>query len=230
MGELRRRGAGSPEYQDVLVGIREMVLAADDVADAQIDVVGAGCQMIGGHAVGAEQGEILDIVSKFDLFAVDRVVETDLLVRAAGNTEAKGKGFSRGGPAFALFAGKFAHAGVVKPGLTGTRFFTFAGVGWRKVAIRQALLENSLSDLAMERETLRLFVFLVPAQIEPAQTFENRIDGSVGIALDVGIVESQDHGSAIPTGIKPVEDEGAGAANVQKTCGRWRKSNARHNF
>ena len=52
MRELRRREAGGFEDQHVLVGVRKMILAANDVADAQVGVVGARRQMIGRHAVG----------------------------------------------------------------------------------------------------------------------------------------------------------------------------------
>ena len=58
---MRRLDAQRLEDQDVLEGVRQVVLAADDVADAQIGVVGAGGQVIGGHAVAAQQREILDI-------------------------------------------------------------------------------------------------------------------------------------------------------------------------
>ena len=51
---IRRRGF---EDQLVLEGVGEMLLAADDVADAQVGVVGAVGQVIGGHAVAAQQRE-----------------------------------------------------------------------------------------------------------------------------------------------------------------------------
>jgi len=75
-----------------------------------------------------------------------------------------------------------------------------------------------------------LFVFLVPTEIEPAQTFEDGVDGRVGVTLDIGVVESQNHGSSVMTGVEPVENEGAGTADVQKTSGRRGESNAKHNF
>jgi len=88
-----------------------------------------------------------------------------------------------------------------------------------KVSIGETFLENSLGDLAMKREALRLFVLFIPAEIEPAQTIENGMDTRFGIALDVGIVEAEDHRSAIVAGVEPVENECAGTANMQKTCG-----------
>ena len=82
----------------------------------------------------------------------------------------------------------------------------------------------------MQSQAFGLLVFLVPPQIEPAQTFEDGVDGGVGVALDVGVIQAQDHGSSIVTGVEPVENEGPGTANMQKTGGRRRKSNTKHNF
>ncbi len=81
----------------------------------------------------------------------------------------------------------------------------------------------------MQGQAFGLLVFLVPAEVEPAQTLEDGVDGGFGVALDIGVIESQDHGSSVATGVEPVEDKGAGTANVQKTGGRRRESNAKHN-
>ena len=103
-------------------------------------------------------------------------------------------------------------------------------VGGGKVAVGQAFLKDGIGDLAVQREALGLLVFLVPAEIEPAQAIENGVDAGFGVALDIGVVEAEDHGSSVMAGIEPVEDEGAGAAHVQKTGGRRCESNAKHNF
>ena len=75
VGEGGRFGAGGVEDQLVLEGVGEVLLAADDVRDAQVGVVGAVGQVIGGHAVAAQQGEILDIGVGFGLIAVDGIGE-----------------------------------------------------------------------------------------------------------------------------------------------------------
>src|ERR1700676_1941699 len=135
MRELRRFGASAFENEHVLVSVREMVLSADDVADTEVDVVGAGGEVVGGHAVRTEEREVFDVGGGFDLLAVDRVSEADLFGCPPGNTEAKGEGLSRRGSAVALRTGKFAHAGVEQPGLIGSGFFAVAGVGRGKVAV-----------------------------------------------------------------------------------------------
>ena len=212
-----------------------MVLAANDMTDAQVHVVGTGGEVVGGHAVGAEEREVFDVIGGFDLLAVDRVGETHLFSQAAGDAETKGEGLSGRGSAVALGAGEVAHAGVEEPGLISARFVAVAdlassGVGRGKIAIRQALLKDGVGDLAVQAKAFGLLVFFVPAEVEPAQTFEDGVDGGFGVALDIRVIQAEDHGSSVATGVQPVEDEGAGTTDVQKTGGGWGKSNTKHNF
>src|SRR5271166_1270985 len=106
-----------------------MVLTADDVANAEVDVIRTGGEVVGGHAVGTEKREVFDVVRRFHLLAVHCVIEADWLAGAARNTEAQGEGLSGLRSAVALLAGKLAHAGIEKPGLIGSRFFSVADVG-----------------------------------------------------------------------------------------------------
>ena len=100
--------------------------------------------------------------------------------------------------------------------------------GGREIAVRHALCEDGLGHGAVQRQTFGLPVLLVPAEIEPAQTFENRIERGFGVALDIGIVDAQDHRPAVVAGIKPIEDISARAPDVQKAGGRRRKPDSQH--
>src|ERR1039458_7560949 len=233
MRELRRLDAGRLpsrcKDQDMFVGVRKMVLTANDMTDTQIHVVGTGGEVVGGHAVGAEEREVFDVIGGFDLLAVDRVGETHLFSQAARDAETKGEGLSGGGSAVALGAGEFAHPGVEQPGLIGTGFFAVvdlasSGVGRGEIAIRQSPLKDRVGDLAMQGNALGLLVLLVPPEVEPAQTFEDGVDGGFGVALDIRVIQAEDHGSSIATGVEPVEDEGAGTPSEQSTPSRssWR--------
>ena len=94
-GQVReggRLGSGGVEDQDVFEGVGEVVLAADDVADAEVGIVGAGGEVIGGHAVAAEEGEVLDVGVGFGLLAVDGVVEVDGPMRSRGTRKRRTKG------------------------------------------------------------------------------------------------------------------------------------------
>jgi len=164
------------------------------------------------------------------LHPIDSVGKPNFGVGAAGNSEAERERLSSGGSAVALSAGELAHPGIKEPGLISAGSFTVSGVGGSKVAVRQTLLKDGAGNLAMERQPFRLLIFLVPSEIKPAQTLKDGANRGVGVALDVGIIEAEDHGSMVVTGVKPIENEGASAADMQKTGGRRRKTNAKHNF
>ena len=56
----------------------------------------------------------------------------------------------------------------------------------------------------------------VPVEAEPGQPVENGGDGRIGRALAVGVLDPQQHLAAGVARIKPVEQRGAGAADMQK--------------
>ena len=118
MRELGRLEAGGAEDQDVLEGVGEMVLPANDVADAEIDIVGAGSEMVSGSAAASEKSEVFDIVGGLDLFAINRVVKADLSARAPRNAEPQSKSPPGRRPAVAFGARHFAHPFVEEPRLT----------------------------------------------------------------------------------------------------------------
>ncbi len=105
--------------------------------------------------------------------------------------------------------------------------FAIGRVGGGEVAIGEALGEDGFGLLAVQGQAFGLLVLFVPGETQPAQSLEDGLDAGLGVALDIGVVEAQHHGSVVVAGIEPVEDEGAGAADVEKTGGRGRKSNAR---
>ncbi len=84
------------------------------------------------------------------------------------------------------------------------------------------------AGLAVQGKAFGLLVFFVPGEAQPAQPLEDGLDAGLGVALDVGVVEAQHHGSVVVARIEPVEDERAGAADVKKTGGRWRETDARN--
>ena len=157
-----------------------MILAANDVADAQVGIIGAGGQMIGRHAVAAQQGEILDLVGQFALLAIDGVGEAQDAVVSARHAEAQGKRLTGGGAAVALGAGKFAHAGIEEPRtlVRGAPDFRSPRVRGGEVAIGEALREDRLGHLAVQGQALGLLVLFVPGETEPAQAVEDGGDAA----------------------------------------------------
>ncbi len=104
MGELRRLDAQALEDQQMLEGVGEVILAADDVADAQIGVVDAGGEVVRRHAVRAQQREVFDLVGELGLRAVDAVGEAQRAVLAAGDAIAERERLATGGAAVAGFS------------------------------------------------------------------------------------------------------------------------------
>src|SRR5260370_21503429 len=142
MRELRRLGASAFENERMFVGVRKMVLAANDVANTEVDVVGAGREVVGGHPVGTQKREVFDIVSRLDLLAVDRVSEADLFACAPGNAEAEREGLSSSGSAGALCVGKVADAPIEEPRFIGPRIFALPGIGRGKGSVNLPLLQD----------------------------------------------------------------------------------------
>ena len=97
-----------------------------------------------------------------------------------------------------------------------------------EIAIGQAFGEDGMCDLLMHLEPLGLAILLVPTKIQPAQPVEDRIERCLGIAFDVRIVDAQNHGAAVAAGIKPIENKGPRAADMQIASGGGRKTNSQH--
>ena len=112
--------------QHVLERVREMILAANDVGDPQIGVVGAGCHVISRHAARSQQREVLDIGGGFGLRAVDHIVEADFVARFARHAKAQYERFASGGAAVAFLFRHLAHAGIEQPRAVGVRFLFIA--------------------------------------------------------------------------------------------------------
>ncbi len=173
MRELRRPGAGQRlENQHMFEGVGEVILAADDVADAQVGVVGAGGHVIGGQAIAAQQREVLDIVRGLGLLAVDAVAELNQAAVASRHAKAQHERFSGRGAPVALCRAELAHPGVEQP----PGFVVGFGIQGREIAVGQPILEDAPSRAAMQIEPLGLAVQLVPREIEPLQPLEDGID------------------------------------------------------
>ena len=95
--------------------------------------------------------------------------------------------------------------------------------------------DELLGHLPVTREPLRLEVgavgaadarALVPVEPQPAQPVEDAVHHLGRRALDVGVLDAQDEGAAVPAREEPVEERGAGAADVQVAGGGGREADA----
>ena len=128
----------------------------------------------------------------------------------------------------ALLGRKFAHPGIEEPRSLHARLVGIAGLWRREVAVSKAPVEDRLSGRAVKVDALRLLVLLIPREVEPAKAFEDGIERGFGVALDIGVVDAQDHGPAVAAGEEPIKDESARAPDVEKARGGGRKTDSRH--
>ena len=78
MAELRLGVVERPEQQDVLRGVRDVVLAPDDVADLHVRVVDDDREVVQRRAVAPDDQEVAADVRGVDLdLAADEVVPAD---------------------------------------------------------------------------------------------------------------------------------------------------------
>ncbi len=214
-----------------LISVGQVILAANDVADAEIGVVGARGEMVSGHAVGARQGEVLDLVGELLLLTINSIDKAQSAARAAGDAIAEGERLARGGAAVTLLAGKIAHTGIREPGALrgGLLVSSRVGggrVGGGEVAIGKALGENGFGLPAVQGKAFGLLVLFVPGETQPAQSLEDGLDAGLGVALDIGVVQAQHQGSVVAARKEPIEDKGARSAHVQITGRRGSKTDA----
>ncbi len=193
--------------------------------------------MVGRHAVAAQQGEVFDIRGGFGLLAVHQIGEGNRVARLARHLETHYEGLSSRRAAIAFRRVQLPHLaielGTEYSGCDGEPSIPRVDRQWREIPIGQSLLQDFVRSPAMQIMPFRLPVNLVPVEIQPVQAVEDGIEGGLGVALDVGVVNAQDHGAwfaagrAVP-GIEPIEDEGSRAADVQIASRRGSKANSQH--
>ena len=184
--------------------------------------------MIGGDAVRAQEHEIFKLaVGKLDA-ADDSVVEGGNA--ALRHAEADGCGLSCGATLGSIRGRDDAAAAIVHGRLAGLGRDLAAVLQVilrAEAGIRMAGIEQLLRGGLVEIEPLRLIErALVPVEAEPAHAFEDALDHGFGRALEIGVFDAQDESAAGVAGEEPVEERGAGAANVQVASGRGSEADA----
>ena len=155
------------EDQHVFEGVGEVILAADDVADAQVRVIGAGGHVIGRQSVAAQQGEVFDVGGGFRLLAVDQIVKRHRLARFARHSVAHYERLAGGGAAVAFFARELAHRGMESQWPSMWFFSSASTCERREIAIGQPFRQNLIRQFPVQVQAFGLAVEFVPAQIQP---------------------------------------------------------------
>ncbi len=126
----------------------------------------------------------------------------------------------------ALGGGQVAAEAVVARGLLAARLLgphLLQPLGGAVAAVDEALLQQLAGGALVVLQTLRLEVgavgaadlgAFVPVEAEPAEPFEDGIEGAGHEAGLVGVFDAQDELSALMTGEEPVEEGGADVADV----------------
>ena len=231
---------------DLAWGVVDVVVAADDVRDAHVDVIDDDAKVVGRHADAAacrlallahlirragrsRAGDhqvvefgVGDLDPALDPVVpghhtADRVFEAQHRLHALGNW---GQGL----------------AGLGPPGAVVARFF-FVGLlalaqrielGHAHVAgVGQAARQHVGQHRLVARHALHLVVgAFVEVQPEPVHALQDHIDRGLAGALLVGVFDAQDEIATVGARKSPRVDRGADVAQVDEAGGRWSKAGA----
>ena len=106
-----------------------------------------------------------------------------------------------------------------------------------KAEISFALAQQPLGLLAIELETIALTIggmrttdvrTFIPIEAKPLQVFEKLALKALLAALDVRVLDAQDHDATLLPREEPVEQRGAGVTNVQMSG--WRRGESNTNL
>jgi hypothetical protein len=176
VGIPRRLGAHCTEDEQLLGGVRDVILATDHVGDALVQVVDRDCEVVEHGAVGAGDHRIVHVrVREADL-AAHQIVEAGMaVIRHPEPNRATLLRLSAKATlgAVALLVGLH----VIRAGVR------VVGVAGGQQLAQRLLVTGRIANLG-DRS-------LVPTQAEPGQRVENLIDVGLGRALAIGIFDPQ---------------------------------------
>ncbi len=178
MGETRHGPAQRPVDLALAEGVVEMVVAADDMGDRHVEIVHHHREIIGGRTVGAQDDEIVQLLVRNRDLALHQIGDGgDALLLGAE-------------PDHRLDAGRRILGIAVAPGaviahrlagLERLEAHRLQFLGRAVAVIGLALRQELLGDFGVAGEIVRLMDDLaVPAQLQPAQSFQDRVHGLLG--------------------------------------------------
>ncbi len=199
-------------------GIVEMIGAADDMGDAHVGIVHHHCQHISGGAVAAQQHHVVELGVFETHIAQHDIVHDGLAFLPGLQPHHKGFALLLGAGGAIAPAPVIAHRQALGLLLLAHRREFF---GARIAAIGFAFGQQLFGHLAVAARAGKLIDHLaVPVQPHPGHTVQNGFHRFRRGTLAVGILDAQQEGAAGVAGIEPVEQSGAGAADMQHACGR----------
>ena len=209
----RLRAEGLEELQ-VLKGVHDVILAADDVRDAHLDVVHHVDQMEDVGAIRAldnHVGRVLRVGVVHGDVAADEVVQGhDALALEAETPD----GALAGAGDFIAVLVALVGGGALVHAPQLHQFLEIAVVNLLALALVVGGVGTALA------------LALVPVQPQPAHACENGLHGVLHMAFLVGVLDAQHKGAAHLAGKQIVEQGGASPADVQIAGRRGGKTGA----
>ena len=209
MGELRRRVVQGGEHRQLQGGVADMVLATNDVGDAQLGIVDGRREQVGGAAVLADDHGVAQRAGGEAARAHDQVVEGEL---AFGQVEAPVGLAAALGLSLAHRAPSVARRQALRPLpiAQGRQLFgrLVARIG------EPGLAQSGEGDLVAIGPPA-LAQDGVPAEPEPTEILLDRLVEHRLRPLAVGVVDAQDELAALVAREQPVDHRDAGIAQVQ---------------
>src|SRR5271157_1037280 len=213
--------------------VGEVVVATNHVRDVHERIVHDDHVVVNRHACGAhDDGIAHHFVGKLDR-AVHDVVEANGML---GDTQANRSGLAIRSAALALSGiESAAFARIDGRLLMCERMRTLVLQLRAETEICFALTQQPPGMFAIEIEAIALTIrrvrsadigTFIPIDAEPLQVFQKLSFEALFAALDIGILDAQDHDAALLPCEQPVEKRGAGVANVQLSRGRRSEANA----
>src|SRR5258706_2661134 len=202
-------------------GVIDVIVAADHVRDVHVEVVHHDAEVVGRHAVGAQQHEVVELLVRKADRPFHQVVPADLaLLRRLEADYRRPVAIAETHADRPIVAGLFASSELLLSQLVER-------ILGHVVAIGVARSDELLGDFLVAREALHLEEGpLVPVEAEPLHALEDRVDRLLGRALEVGVLDAQDEFSAVPARIGPAEQRRARAADVQEAGRAGREAGA----
>ncbi len=213
VGVHRRLHAQGLEDVHLARGIVDVVVAADDMADAHVHVVHHHDEVVRRRAVGTGDDEVVELAVGEHDAALHPVVDHRLPLQRGPETD------HRVSTRVRRRLGEVTAAPVVA-GLLLARHLRLAQrlqpLAGAVAAIRPALLQEAVDHLRVAVEALGLVERpLVVVESEPGHALEDRIDRLGGGALTVGILDAQHEVAAVPPGIQPGEQRRACTTDME---------------
>ena len=184
--------------QNMLESVGEMVLSADDVADAS-DRHRPHRMPSDRSACRRERSKAKSSMSAVALVCSPYTASVNATVsRFAGHAKAQSKRLASGSAAVAFFAGQFRMSALNSHVPCVPDFSAVSGMRGGEVAVGQCLFENLPRPFCGEASS-RSDCLYSSSQFSPSHFRPSKIEltRSLGVALDVGIVEAKNHGAPL---------------------------------